>query len=274
MNPSARVRHHRGWSVVLIPLLLAGLVFSTPSPAAAAGPLGVVLLHGKNGAPDSEEMLPLSYALIQAGFLVETPEMPWSWIRLYDASFQEAMTEIESACLRLRTRGAGGLAVAGDGLGANAALAYAVSHPGLVGVAALSPSHSPELPSFREPMASEVRRARELIAQGQGEIPATFDDQDRLDPFRASAAPRVYLSYIDPNGLAVMPKNAARLPKGTALFWVISKDDLLYPRGQDYALALAPPNPRHRYLVVDTSPARAPVHAVDQLVAWLKSLGF
>ena len=61
--------------------LCAILVFGA-LPASAAGPIGVVLLHGKTGMPGA--MGKLAAALGAAGYAVETPEMCWSKKRIFD----------------------------------------------------------------------------------------------------------------------------------------------------------------------------------------------
>src|SRR3954466_16237680 len=111
-------------SVAMLFSLLA--VLAGAIGPAAADDLGIVLLHGKQGSP-SGYVRELASALRSKGHLVSTPTMPWAKDRIYDASFDQAMIEIDREVESLRQKGAKFIVVAGHSLGANAALGYASS---------------------------------------------------------------------------------------------------------------------------------------------------
>src|SRR5690242_3959465 len=67
--------------------------------------LGVVYLHGKGGWPGALNGGILN-ELKQEGASVATPEMPWSFHRRYDASYDQAMVEIDGAISGLKSGGA------------------------------------------------------------------------------------------------------------------------------------------------------------------------
>src|SRR5688500_5349110 len=124
--------------------ILLSLVAALASHVAwAAGDLGVVLLHGKAGSP-AGHIRELAAALQGKGYLVSTPEMPWAKDRIYDASFEEAMAEIDRQVAALRQRGAKPVVVGGQSLGANAALAYAAPRGRAGGIIPLAPPHNPQ----------------------------------------------------------------------------------------------------------------------------------
>ena len=108
----------RGCVAILFSLIMALVGHIAP---AAGDDLGVVLLHGKGGSP-SGYVRELAFALQSKGHLVSAPTMPWAQNRIYDASFDEAMYEIDRAIDSLRQKGAKFVVVAGHSLGANAAL--------------------------------------------------------------------------------------------------------------------------------------------------------
>lgn len=105
---------------------LAAACASPEAPVAAAGgpKVGVVVLHGERDDPYGQT-LRFTRTLIRDGFLTDSPEMPWSPRRGYDAGVDAAMKEIDAAVARLRSRDAKKIVVAGHGLGAAAALRYA-----------------------------------------------------------------------------------------------------------------------------------------------------
>jgi hypothetical protein len=85
------------------------------------------------------------------------------------------------------------------------------------------------------------------------------------------ASPAVYLSMFDPDGPAVIPRNAAAL-HGVPLLWVVGQSDPIFARGREYAFARAPKNGKSRYIEVSAGHLAAPWVARSQVVEWLKSL--
>jgi pimeloyl-ACP methyl ester carboxylesterase len=247
---------------------IAALVLLAPA-ARSAETVGVVLLHGK-WAPGPAIFDTLDAGLERAGYLVRMPVMPWSSERLYDASFENALDEIDKTVAALKQAGATRIAVGGQSLGANAALAYGARHPGLLAILAISPGHRPE--ERRNPAtADSLARARTMLANGQGNQTASFVDlnQGRTRSIDMTAA--IYLSYWDPRGAAVMPPNAAKL--SSPLLWIIGEDDPLAARGAAYAYDQAPADPRSRYIVVESGAHTTVAKiAADQILAWLNAV--
>lgn len=248
--------------------------------AASAGQLqdfGVVYLHGKGAWPGAFNGGILG-ALRDEGALVATPEMPWSFHRRYGATYDQAMTEIDAAVAGLKAKGARRIVIIGHSLGANAAIGYAARRPSLAdlaGVVALSPGHLPETGAMREFVAGAVARAKKLVAEGKGDVPQTFPDMAQGIPLIAHATSTVYLSWFDPDGPAVIPRNAAAIgasPHPVPLLWVVGKLDPIARRGPDYAFAAAAKNPKSKYLEVFAGHLSAPLVAHRQVVAWINSL--
>src|SRR5579862_4100985 len=98
---------------------------------------GIVLMHGKQGGPNQEELGGLHAALENAGYLVDMPEMCWSGSRIYDESYLDCFADIDAAIARLKAQGATQIVVAGHSLGGNAALGYGARHGGLKGIIAI-----------------------------------------------------------------------------------------------------------------------------------------
>jgi len=258
------------------------VIFLLPrfAAAAAAGQLqdfGVVYLHGKGAWPGAFNGGILD-ALRAEGALAATPEMPWSFHRRYGATYDQAMAEIDTAVAGLKAKGAQRIVIIGHSLGANAAIGYAARRPdlaGLAGVVALSPGHLPETGDMREFVAGAVARAKKLVAEGKGDVPQTFPDMAQGIPLIAHATPVVYLSWFDPEGPAVIPKNAAAIgasPHPVPLLWVVGKLDPIDRRGPEYAFDAAAKNPKSKYIEVFAGHLTAPLVARRQVVAWINSL--
>ena len=244
------------------------------APGAALQGFGIVYLHGKGGWPAAFNGGILS-SLQDEGALVATPEMPWSFHRRYAATYDEAMKEIEGVVAGLQAKGARRIVVVGHSLGANAAIGYAARHPDLAGVVALSPGHLPEVGRMHSFVADAVARAKALIAEGKGNVRQTFPDMAQGIPLIATATPIVYLSMFDPDGPAVIPKNAATIgaaPLPLPLLWVVGKLDPIDRRGPQYAFDAAARNPKSKYIEVFAGHLTAPLAARKQVVDWINSL--
>jgi pimeloyl-ACP methyl ester carboxylesterase len=232
--------------------------------------VGVVLMHGKGGAP-GDFIAPTAQALQAAGAKVVMPQMPWARARMYDASYEQALAEIDRAVAQLKAQGASKIVVAGQSFGANAAIGYAARRGGVAAVISLAAGHTPERPFFASHTASGVAKAKQLVADGKGDSPDSFPDMNQGKTFNVRATAKVYLSYFDPSGPAVIPRNAAAM-KSVPFLWVIGSDDSLAAAGADYAFNKAPKHPKSKYLVVNAGHANTPDVAKAEVVAWLKSL--
>jgi pimeloyl-ACP methyl ester carboxylesterase len=232
--------------------------------------LGIVYLHGKGAWPGALNGGILG-ALEDEGALVATPEMPWSFHRRYAASYEQAMAEIDTAVAGLKAKGATRIVIIGHSLGANAAIGYAARHRDLAGIVALAPGHLPESEEMRSFVGDAVSRAKQSIAAGQGDIPQTFPDMAQGIPLTATATPLVYLSMFDPDGPAVIPKNAAAMGP-IPLLWVVGKLDPIDRRGPEYAFAAGAKNSKSKYIEIFAGHLTTPLAARQQVVDWINSL--
>src|SRR5260370_1836183 len=161
----AEMKIFRALLVVLS--LLPATAWAQPSAT------GVILMHGKWGAPD-KGIQPIELELRGAGFVVVAGEMAWSQRRGYDAGFGEVMAQLEGEVAKLRAAGARKIVIGGQSFGANIALAYAARHPDINGVMALAPGHSPERFANNPRMVERLAKARSLPAAGKGRQFANF----------------------------------------------------------------------------------------------------
>jgi pimeloyl-ACP methyl ester carboxylesterase len=245
---------------------VAVVLTAAMSVAAAQDRIGVVLLHGKQSAPEQHE--PLASAIAAAGFPVERPEMCWSGRRIYDRDYLGCLRDIDSAIDRLRQRGVTALVIAGHSLGANGALAYGARNT-VKGVVALAPGHRPEVLARRPRIAEDLERARRLVAEGRSDRPASFTDYNGSLAITVSATSAAYLSFFAPDSPAVMPDNAARL-KAPLLYVVGSADPL--QRGAEEIFAKAPPHPLNRYVTVQAGHFDTSTAAAGTVVEWLRQM--
>ena len=251
---------------------LTGLIglLACAAAAAAANEVGVVLLHGKGGSPTGY-VSELAAGLKSKGYLVSAPTLPWAKERIYDASFEASLGEIDREVAALREKGAKVVAVAGHSIGANVALGYAASRSGVGGVIAIAAAHSPESAAFGRRLGADVARARRLVADGKGKEKQRFSELNQGNLMQVTATAEVYLSWVDPDGPAVMPRSAASFKAPTPLLVVNGSGDRT-GGGQDYFFDRAPPHPKSRFVVVSADHFSAPSAAIAEIAAWLATL--
>ena len=254
--------------------ILFGLVAALASQiASAAGEdLGVVLLHGKGGSPTGY-IRELASALQAKGYLVSTPTMPWAKNRIYDASFEEAMAEIDREVDALHQKGAKLVVVGGQSLGANAALGYAASRDRIGGIIALAPAHNPESPAFARRLGSDLQRAKAMVAAGKGKEKQGFSDLNQGQSLQVTATAEVYVSWFDPDGLAVMPRSAASIKNAHPLLFVVGSGDRSAPP-KDYIFDKAPAHPKSKYATLTADHFTAPTAAIRRLPPGWPHCGF
>jgi pimeloyl-ACP methyl ester carboxylesterase len=257
-------------SGVALLLGMAAFLFM-PSAGADNGSVGIVLMHGKWGAPD-RAINTLASALERKGFLVSTPEMPWSRRRSYDKSADDALNEIDAEVAKLREKGASRIVIAGHSLGAAGALAYA-AHCKADAIVAIAPGHVPENRFVAAKLAEDVNKARNMASIGNGDGIDWFPDLNsggRSARLRMTA--RTFLSYSDPSGAMNFSRNVASVKPGTLVLWVEPlgeapslRNNLMrifntLPQGLD--VTLIEPDADHM-----TTPDRATARIVD----WIES---
>jgi pimeloyl-ACP methyl ester carboxylesterase len=250
-------------------LLCLALVCQPVSAQTVSGEkVGIVLMHGKGGRPGPAG---LASALRRAGALVETPEMPWSRGRIYAKSYDDSMGEIDAAVERLRKAGATRIVVAGQSMGANAALGYAARRGGLAGIMLFAPGHLPGLAGFDGRVASGVERARQMVAQGKGDVRTSFPDVNQGETLNVATTAQIYLSWFAPDGPAVWPRNAAAIKSGTPVFCA---DGSREPNPScPYATAGLPANAKNKVVRVGAGHMGVADSASGQVLVWLRGLG-
>lgn len=222
----------RVWFGVLVSLMLLGAM----SFASAEDKIGLVFLHGK-GMPGNHKNI--KGFLEGKGFLVSTPEMPWSKSRQYDKPYSEGLDEINMAAGALRDQGAKYVLVGGHSMGGNAALYYGTERK-VDGLFLLAPAHIPQSDLFRNAFAESVARAKAQVASGNGAKRGTFEDMELSGggSYTIQTSAVAYLSYFDPESAANMERTVAKLPPGIPLLMVVSSqenpnirtiEDLVYP---------------------------------------------
>ena len=251
--------------------------------AQADDKIGIVLMHGKQGAPLGNAPIGSNRPAIggrliddlkSAGYLVETPEMCWSGRRGLDHTFDQCLREIDGAIEKLRLRGATAIVVGGLSQGGNAALAYGAQHSDILGVIAYAPADDPTSKANTPAVAGAIAKAQDLMVQGQGDEKTTFDDintgPNGSFAMTLNTTPNIYLSFYGPDSETSIPTNTANLK--VPLLWVAGDKDPSQRRGPAFAFNKAPSNPLNRYVTVSATHTETPNAGREATLAWLKDL--
>ncbi len=245
--------------------------FSVAAQTHAADKIGVVVLHGKWGSPEGSASGLANY-LDKEGFLVTSPEMPWSGARAYDKGVEALVTEIDSAIAGLCTKGAKKIAIAGHSLGASAALYYATLRQ-VDGIVLVAPGGFAQGASHRENYMASIAKARRLVETDKAAEQVSFTDLNagRTRDLRAPA--RSVLDYFDPEGPMNSYLNAARVKPGTAVLWIAPTQEsqsLKNLSAETYEKLSSDTKPSR--VDVETGHLKAPDAAKEPVSEWLKRL--
>jgi esterase/lipase len=253
-------------------VILVASIFLETAVAEGADKVGVVLMHGEQGAP-GRVIDGLGARLDKAGYLVSRPDMCWSARRSYEADFSACLDVLDDAIVKLRNVGATRIVVGGFSLGGAAAIAYGAAHPDLLGVFALAPAHDAAAMAASSSVRESVGKAAALVAQGRADQEADFEDV-AIGPSGTYAneiatTPNIYLSFFGPDSPVRIAPNVAKLK--IPLFWAASPGDPTQATAKaDFARA--PANDLNRFVEVAGSHQATPEAASGAVLEWLGNL--
>jgi pimeloyl-ACP methyl ester carboxylesterase len=196
--------------------------------------------------------------------------MCWSNGRVVDAPFPDWLREINIALAALRSAGARRIVVAGQSMGGLAAIIYGVQHPDVAGVIAIAPAGAPGTLARFPDITESIAKAHQMIAAGQGGQRTTCADINAGSTISVAGTPTVYLSFVEPGGLADFPQQlpALRVP----IIWIAGTLD----RTQQRAAAMdatIPANPLTSFVQVTAAHLQTPAGVCRcAAVDWLKTL--
>lgn len=250
-------------------LLFAAALSGLSLPTLAQTPaMGIVILHGKGGAPDGL-VKALADGLRDKGYAVASLLMPWSGQRHYDKDVATAEQEVTAALNDLRSKGAKKLFVAGHSQGAVFALHYASRHP-LDGLIIIAPGGDVSTRFYRQQVGSSVARARSLVESGKGNEPGGFDEfEGGRGNWTVSTSAAIYLTWFDPDGAMNQEKSSRALPKSLPVLHVAPTSD--YPallRAKQSMFDALPDHPLKRLYEPNADHRSAPAASVAETVRW------
>lgn len=247
-------------------LLILSFLVSTSAFAYAPQEVGLILMHGKWGAPPG----PLANNLEDQGYKVVSPTMSWSHLRNYDVSYDDEVEELHKQIQALRNSGAKIVILGGHSFGANGVLAYLSKYQDVDAAMIFAPGHAPERFYHGGLTKDAVDSARVLETQGKSSESFNFTDYNQARTKQMESTVAIYLSYYDPNSLANMPKSASSVQKSIPVLCVMSSAEQFL--GRDYIFNKLPANPASVYIESPASHMGAPEASINDVMAFVKSI--
>lgn len=235
---------------------------------------GIVLLHGKWGAPHGNIKI-LADALKANGYEVTTPFMPWSTKRGYDAPYPVAINELDDIVLKLRAKGLQRVYLMGTSFGANGSVAHAAyGKQAIDGVIAIAPGHTIELPNTSQLYKKSLAIAANMVKAGKGEELETFTDFNSGKRRDIAMKASVFVSYFDPNGWASMPLSAKKVSQKIPLLVLLGgPHDLTAELGKAHFFSSWPQHPQSAYAILEGAEHfTAPEFAIAPVLKWLSEV--
>ena len=254
-------------------LLLAAVTAVLPIAAAAQSEsIGIVIMHGKGGSPQ-RLVIELAKGLEAKGFLVANLEMPWSGKRNYDVTTAKGEEEVAAALADLRAKGAKKVFVCGHSQGGVFALHLAakVAADGFITIA---PGGNVATRFYSEKIGSSLARARQLVAEGKGNVPTPLQDYEgSKDAYEILAVPAAYVTWFDPAGAMDMERAVRVVSPRAPVLWVAPTRD--YPgliKGSLPLYRTLPKNPLTRLYEPNADHRGAPAASVEEVARWTQEV--
>ena len=245
----------------------ASIVFGTGASAAAA--TGAVLVHGKQDVAGGS-LSGVASKLASAGVAVEAPTMPWARSRYLSGNWAEAMGIIATAVKSLQAQGAKSVILVGHSMGCPAIMSFASRSPALAGIAVTGPGHNPTFFYNSGLTRESVDRARAMVKAGKGSETGTFVDGNQSATNSVTLAAADYLSFLDPQGPAVMARYVGSI-KVPVFLAVGTNDSGAMAFAQQFGRSLLK-GPKSRFVEVSAGHGATPGQAAAELAEWAKAL--
>jgi pimeloyl-ACP methyl ester carboxylesterase len=174
---------------------------------------GYMLMHGKNSGPrfPACSLIPVHAEMQKQGYLVDFAEHPCALNRVFKTTYESNIESVRAGVERLKAQGATRIHLVGHSIGANLALYYATLYNNFASLVLLAPAHNTHFAKFIQWSNWSREKARKLVEEGRGNELNDFVDINMTDAYIVQGTAVGYLSYYDPQGNSVMPKNARKI---------------------------------------------------------------
>lgn len=253
--------------------LLLGVLGLQSHALAGSNEIGVVILHGKGGSPNTKWIQPFADQFSAAGFQVANLEMPWSKQRRYDVNVAAALDEIDQAFRDLRAQGTTHSFIIGHSQGGLFALVYA-GHAEVDGVIAVAPGGGVDSKKVMDEIRSQVAKAKKLIQQQADNTPEDFYEYEGSKgqiPIRTT--PAIYFDWFSPKGEMRFSKALPGVLPNTPVLYVSPTNDYTGLRKiKQKNFNQLPRHPDNLLYEPDSDHLHAPLDSAEKIISWIQGI--
>ena len=251
---------------------VAVLATALSIPVFAQEPIGIVIMHGKGGSPTGL-VAGLARTLEEKGYLVANLEMPWSGRRNYDVPVGRAEEEVKAALDGLRAKGSKKVFVAGHSQG-GAFAAHLAGRLAVDGVIVIAPGGNVDHFFFQKQVRGSLARARQLVADGKGNEPATLEDfEGGKGTYPIVVAPAVYVTWFDTEGAMNMSRAVRAANQAVPILWIVPSGELPGLRKTNIPMFRSlPAHPLTKRYEPDSDHRGAPTASADEIERWTREV--
>ncbi len=241
------------------------------APHSTEHPVGIVYIHGKRGNPYIRHNKKFIEKMVQVGFKVIAPVMPWSQRRGYEGSREQGLEVIQAAVEMFGKRP---VVVVGHSLGGMSVLQFAagVASDNVVGVVAVAPGHDPHHSGvLRRATAASASRACQAVAEGRGGEHSSFPDMNGINSYMIDATADYYCTYYSVEHYPDSQQVVKRI-KAPTLILAGRSDRLTEIYQMEKMFRLLSQNGKHRYLERRGRHLNVLFLHTDAIMQWIGSL--
>ena len=231
--------------------------------------IGIVVLHGKSGQPNTPFLMPLHKELTKAGFDVVAPVMPWSKLKR-EGTLRDAI-EITNAAVKYISEGSKNVIIVGHSMGGTVALIYGAKaiQDNVIGLVPIAPGHMPQISRrLRNVTELSVEKARDMAAQGKSQDKSVFEDLSRGVESAFESTAEYYLSFYDPDHFPDVRQLLSKI--NVPVIWIAGTDDrLTHVYSYKTLFQALPDNANSKYVIIEGDHKSVVTYSGDIIIKWL-----
>lgn len=240
-------------------------------PAATPKNAGIVFLHGKRGSPETSHNESFIAEMVDLGYPVVAPFMPWSETRGYDGTRQQGMEVIVEAIKALPAKQ---VVIAGHSMGAMATLQFGAGEmpAQVIGLVSIAPGHDPNIAGkLRGDTESSARESCSMVKEGKGKEVQTYQEINGDHRYSIRATAEYYCSYFSTNEYPDTRDVVRKINK--PVFLLSGEKDRLSDVYSHRSLSRSlPKNDKHKYERLSGNHISVLFNHTDVISKWIEGL--
>lgn len=232
----------------------------------------IVYLHGKNATPQSNHNARFISSMVDLGYEVVAPLMPWTPATNYSGSLQDGYTAIDEAIARARTDR---IVLVGHSMGGITMFQYGAGKVSekVVGLISIAPGHDPNINEpLRTHTEGDAKKACEMMSAGRGDERSRYAEMNSGRTYFIEASAKYFCTYYD---VTHFPNTMMMSEKIKTPFFLLSGagDKLTKHYRHAELFAAIPHSDKNKHAVLSGDHGGVLYQHNDDISAWIESLG-